>query len=165
MALGINPVLANTAQIKITKMGVPTDLPHENRVSQLAKNTAKLSVAATNRSEEGLDIPKSRKNWLVLVIRRFHLYKVPNWKYNGNKIEKDSASPACGRQAGLGCLAACPAELRGTLFFLFSQRRRDAKELKGLSLITYLHTAGNNLLYLGSCVLLLDTCYFSNVEC
>jgi hypothetical protein len=53
--------LANTAQIKITKMGVPTDFPQENRVSQLAKNTAKQSVAATNRSEEGLDIPKSRK--------------------------------------------------------------------------------------------------------
>jgi hypothetical protein len=55
-------VLAKTAQIRITKMGVPTDLPHENRVSQLAKNTDKQSVAATNRSEEGLDIPKSRKN-------------------------------------------------------------------------------------------------------
>jgi hypothetical protein len=49
MALGISPVLASTAQIKITKMGVPTDLPHENRVSQLAKNTAKQSVAATNK--------------------------------------------------------------------------------------------------------------------
>ena len=42
-------------------MGVPTDLPHENRVSQFAKNTAKQSVAATNRREEGFDIPKSRK--------------------------------------------------------------------------------------------------------
>jgi hypothetical protein len=61
MALGIKPVLANTAQIKITKMGVPTDFPQENRVSQLAKNTAKQSVAATKRSEEGFDIPKSRK--------------------------------------------------------------------------------------------------------
>jgi len=49
MALGIKPVLAKTAQIKITKMGVPTDLPQENRVSQLAKNTAKQSVAATNK--------------------------------------------------------------------------------------------------------------------
>jgi hypothetical protein len=54
-------MLAKTAQIRITKMGVPTDLPHENRVSQLAKNTDKQSEAATNRSEEGLDIPKSRK--------------------------------------------------------------------------------------------------------
>ena len=61
MALGISPVLANTAQIKITKMGVPTDLPQENRLSQLAKNTAKQSVAATNRREEGFDIAKSRK--------------------------------------------------------------------------------------------------------
>jgi len=78
MALGITPVLANTAQIKITKMGVPTDLPQENRVSQLAKNTAKQSVAATNRREEGLDIPKSRKNlisytdlmsWIVQCTR------------------------------------------------------------------------------------------------
>jgi hypothetical protein len=67
MALGIKPVLANTAQIKITKIGVPTDLPHENRVSQLAKNTDKQSVAATNKSEEGLDIPKSRKKLVVLV--------------------------------------------------------------------------------------------------
>jgi hypothetical protein len=49
MALGINPVLAKTAQIKITKMGVPTDLPQENRVSQLAKNITKQSVAATNK--------------------------------------------------------------------------------------------------------------------
>ncbi len=78
-------------------MGVPTDLPHENRVSQLAKNTDKQSVAATNRSEEGLGIPKSRKNlisytdllsWIVQCTR----YKVQNWKYNGNKIEIDSAS-------------------------------------------------------------------------
>ena len=49
IALGINPVLAKTAQINITKIGVPTDLPQENRVSQLAKNTAKQSAAATNR--------------------------------------------------------------------------------------------------------------------
>ena len=42
-------------------MGVPTDLPHENRVSQFAKNTAKQSVAATNKNEEGFAIPKSRK--------------------------------------------------------------------------------------------------------
>jgi hypothetical protein len=61
MALGINPVLAKTAQIKITKIGVPTDLPQGNRVSQLAKKTAKQSVAATNKYEEGPDIPKSRK--------------------------------------------------------------------------------------------------------
>ena len=61
MALGITPVLASTAQIKIAKMGVPTDLPHENRVSQFAKNTAKQSVAATNKNEEGFAIPKSRK--------------------------------------------------------------------------------------------------------
>jgi hypothetical protein len=97
MALGISPILAKTAQIRITKMGVPTDLPHENRVSQFAKNTDKQSVAATNRSEEGLDIPKSRKNlisytdlvsWIVQCTR----YKVPNWKYNGNKIEIDSAA-------------------------------------------------------------------------
>jgi hypothetical protein len=90
MALGINPVLAKTAQIRITKMGVPTDLPHENRVSQFEKNTDKQSVA-------GLDIPKSRKNlisytdlvsWIVQCTR----YKVPNWKYNGNKIEIDSAA-------------------------------------------------------------------------
>ena len=97
MALGIKPVLANTAQIKITKMGVPTDLPHENRVSQLAKNTDKQSVAATNRSEEGLDIPKSRKNlisytdlmsWIVRCTR----YKVQSteleihWKYDRNRL-------------------------------------------------------------------------------
>ena len=83
MALGINPVLASTAQIKIAKMGVPTDLPHENRVSQFAKNTAKQSVAATNRREEGFDIPKSRKkivsytdlvSWIVQCTR----YKVPS---------------------------------------------------------------------------------------
>jgi hypothetical protein len=106
MALGINPVLAKTAQIRITKMGVPTDLPHENRVSQLAKNTDKQSVAATNRSEEGLDIPKSRKNlisytdlvsWIVQCTRylpggRQAKYKVQNWKYIGNRIEIDSAS-------------------------------------------------------------------------
>ena len=87
-------------------MGVPTDLPHENRVSQLAKNTDKQSVAATNRSEEGLDIPKSRKNlisytdlvsWIVQGTRylpggRQAKYKVPSWKYNGNKIEIDSAA-------------------------------------------------------------------------
>ncbi len=61
MALGINPILASTAQIKIAKMGVPTDLPHENRVSQFAKKIAKQSVAATNRREDGSDIPKSIK--------------------------------------------------------------------------------------------------------
>jgi hypothetical protein len=97
MALGIKPVLANTAQIKITKIGVPTDLPHENRVSQLAKNTDKQSEAATNRSEEGLDIPKSRKNFisytdLMSWIVRCTRYKVQNWKYIGNMIEIDSAS-------------------------------------------------------------------------
>jgi len=176
MALGITPVLAKIAQIKITKMGVPTDLPHENRVSQLAKNTDKQSEAATNRSEEGLDIPKSRKNlisytdlvsWIVQCTRylpggRQAKYKVQNWKYIGNMIEIDSAAPAYRKPWRLCSL---PRRITGCLVFLFSQRRRDAKELKGLSLISYLHTAGNNLLYLGSCVLLLDTCYFSNVEC
>ena len=87
-------------------MVVPPDLPHVNRVSQLAKNTAKQSVAVTNRSEEGLDIPKSRKNlisytdlvsWIVQCTRylpggRQAKYKVPNWKYNGNKIEINSAA-------------------------------------------------------------------------
>ncbi len=67
-------------------MGVPTDLPHENRVSQFAKNTAKQSVAATNRREEGFDIPKSRKkivsytdlvSWIVQCTR----YKVGITKY------------------------------------------------------------------------------------
>jgi hypothetical protein len=61
MALGIMPVLANAAQIKIAKMGVPTDLPQENRLSQFAKNTTKQSVAATNSREEGFDIAKSKK--------------------------------------------------------------------------------------------------------
>ena len=61
MALGIRPRLDSSAQIKITKMGVPTDLPQEKRVSQTAKNTDKQSDAATNKSEAGLVIPKSRK--------------------------------------------------------------------------------------------------------
>ena len=81
-------------------MGVPTDLPHENRVSQFAKNTAKQSVAATNRREEGLDIPKSRKK-LVSYI------DLASW----------IGQCTCLRQAGLGGFAACPAELRGALFF------------------------------------------------
>ena len=78
-------------------MGVPTDLPHENRVSQFAKNTAKQSAAATNRREEGFDIPKSRKklisytdlvSWIVQCTR----YKVGNTNYE-IRIEKKCRTP------------------------------------------------------------------------
>jgi hypothetical protein len=61
MALGMMPKLDSSAQIKITKMGVPTDLPQGKRVSQTAKNTDRQSVAATSKSEAGLVMPKSRK--------------------------------------------------------------------------------------------------------
>ncbi len=61
MALGIRPRLDSSAQITITKMGVPTDLPQGKRVSQTAKNTDKQSEAATSMSEAGLVMPKSRK--------------------------------------------------------------------------------------------------------
>jgi hypothetical protein len=71
--------LDNNAQIKIAKMGVPTDFPQGNRVSQLAKNTAKQSVAATNRSEEGLDIPKSRKK--LISYTDLASWIVPGTKY------------------------------------------------------------------------------------
>jgi hypothetical protein len=48
-------------------------------VSQLAKNTAKQSVAATNRSEEGLDIPKSRKK--LISYTDLASWIVPGTKY------------------------------------------------------------------------------------
>ena len=81
-------------------MGVPTDLPHENRVSQLAKNTDKQSVAATNRSEEGLDIPKSRKK-LVSYI------DLASW----------IGQCTCLRQAGLGGFARL-------IFFILAKAQR-----------------------------------------
>ena len=47
MALGMIPTLDKMAQIKITRMGVPTVFPHENRVNQIAKKTATQSAPAT----------------------------------------------------------------------------------------------------------------------
>ena len=86
-------------------MGVPTDLPHENRVSQLAKNTDKQSVAATNRSEEGLDIPKSRKKLDTYT-------DLVSWIIQGTL-------PAAGRPWRLCSL---PRRITGRLIFLYSRR-------------------------------------------
>jgi adenosyl cobinamide kinase/adenosyl cobinamide phosphate guanylyltransferase len=66
---------------------VPTDLPQEKRVSQLAKNTAKQSVAVTNRSEEGLDIPKSRKKLVSYRDLVSWIVQCTRYKVQSNELE------------------------------------------------------------------------------
>jgi len=61
MALGIHPILERKAQIRITNMGVPTDFAQENRVSQLAKNTAKHKAAGINKREVDEAMGKCKK--------------------------------------------------------------------------------------------------------
>jgi hypothetical protein len=62
MALGIHPILERKAQMRITNMGVPTDLAQENRVSHCAKNTAKHKAAGISKREEVEGMRKCKKN-------------------------------------------------------------------------------------------------------
>ena len=77
-----------------------------------------------------------------------------NRKYDGNRVEIVFAAPAYRRPWRLCSL---PRRITGCLVFLFSQRRRDAKELKGLSLISCISV-------LASCYLILVTFLMSNPE-
>ena len=61
MALGIHPILERKAQMRITNMGVPTDLAQENRVSHWAKNTAKHKAAGISKREEVEGMRKCKK--------------------------------------------------------------------------------------------------------